>query len=276
MRTGTGVGGRIADLLGDVNPTSPISMNVSTAGTNVFQSGAVSREFGIDPREGGAPNAAGYGQGEEGSEIIRPALDRILADSRRNLLRAAYGDRFAEALRAGEDFNAAIAGTPALATSFAGDPFSAQLGLVARVIAARDALAARRQTFFVIYGGWDHHDGLLENQARMLPALAAGLASFRDAMIELGVHGDVTTFTISDFGRTLTSNGKGSDHGWGGNQMVLGGSVNGACCTAPSRRSRRARPWMSAVDASSRRSPSMPSTPTWRSGMASQRRSCRG
>ena len=226
-RSGAGVGGRIADLLGDVNPTSPISMNVSTSGTNVFQSGAISREFSIDPREGGAPSAAGYGRGEEGEAIIRPAVDAILAEGRANLLRAAYGTRFAEALAAGEAFNDAVAGAPDFTTPFAADPFSQQLALIAKVIASRGALSATRQTFFVTFGGWDHHDGLIENQAAMLPAIAAGLTAFRDAMVQLGTHGDVTTFTISDFGRTLTSNGRGSDHGWGGNQIVMGGGVNG-------------------------------------------------
>ena len=226
-RLGTGVGGRIADLLGDVNPASPISMNVSTSGTNVFQSGRESTEFAVDPRAGGAPSAAGYAEGEEGSEIIRPAVDAILAEGRRSLFRAAYGRRFADALVAGEAFNEALEGAPSFTTPFADDAFSQQLALIARVIASRGTLGASRQTFFVTYGGWDHHEGLIENQARMLPAVATGLTAFRDAMVELGVHGDVTTFTISDFGRTLTSNGRGSDHGWGGNQMVLGGGVAG-------------------------------------------------
>ena len=61
----------------------------------------------------------------------------------------------------------------------------------------------------------------------MLPVISGGLQEFRDALIELGVFDDVTTFTISDFGRTLTSNGRGSDHGWGGHQIVMGGAVNG-------------------------------------------------
>ena len=95
------------------------------------------------------------------------------------------------------------------------------------MITARGALGACRQTFFVQVGGWDHHDEVLDNQAAMLPAISRGLAEFRDALVELGVYPDVTTFTISDFGRTLTSNGKGSDHGWGGHQLVMGGSVSG-------------------------------------------------
>lgn len=226
-RIATGVGGRIADLLGAVNPGSPVAMNISTSGTNTFHAGALSREYSIDPRAGGAPTAAGYASGEEGSEIIRPALDALLAGTDGQLLRSAYGQRFSGALAAGEAFNAALATGTIPTTVFPDDPFSQQLELIARVIGARDALGATRQTFFVTYGGWDHHDELLDNQARMLPPLASGLAAFRDAMMELGVHGDVTTFTISDFGRTLTSNGRGSDHGWGGNQMVMGGAVLG-------------------------------------------------
>ena len=85
----------------------------------------------------------------------------------------------------------------------------------------------RRQTFFVLFGGWDHHDETLANQARMLPLLSRALREFYDATDELGVADQVTTFTISDFGRTLTSNGRGSDHGWGGNQIVMGGAVHG-------------------------------------------------
>ena len=61
----------------------------------------------------------------------------------------------------------------------------------------------------------------------MLPALDAGLGQFVTSMEELGLSEQVTTFTISDFGRTLTSNGKGSDHGWAGNAMMLGGAVQG-------------------------------------------------
>ena len=227
VRTGRGVGGRIADLLGDVNGVVPVSMNLSVSGTNVFQSGAASREYAIDPRSGGAPVPAGYGEDAEGGEILTPAIDAMLAAPRSRILRAAYGERFAAALAAGEAFNDALAATPVPATPFPASPFGDALALIAHVIAARGALGPVRQTFFVNFGGWDHHDDVLDNQAAMLPVVGHGLAAFRDAMVELGVHGRVTTFTISDFGRTLSSNGKGSDHGWGGNALILGGAVNG-------------------------------------------------
>jgi uncharacterized protein (DUF1501 family) len=223
-RSTRGVGGRLADLLGDLNVSSPVSMNVSVSGSNRFQGGAATSEYVLDPRTGGAPIPAGYGEREE---IVTPALDSILEGARDSLLRRTYGNRLERALESGTAVNAALEAAVPLTTSFGTDPFGRSMELIARVIAAREALGARRQTFFVQYGGWDHHDEVLDNMARMLPSLAAGLVSFRNAMVELGVHDDVTTFSISDFGRTLTSNGRGSDHGWGGNQMVMGGAVNG-------------------------------------------------
>ena len=61
----------------------------------------------------------------------------------------------------------------------------------------------------------------------MLPIISRGLSEFRDALTAIDVFDKVTTFTSSDFARTLTSNGKGSDHGWGGHHMVMGGAVDG-------------------------------------------------
>jgi len=99
--------------------------------------------------------------------------------------------------------------------------------MIAKTIAARDMLGAQRQTFFVVFGGWDHHDEVINNQEYMLSIVSKAMKEFYDATAELGVQNDVTTFTISDFARTLTSNGNGSDHAWGGNAMVMGGGVKG-------------------------------------------------
>mgnify|MGYP001793755155 FL=1 len=105
--------------------------------------------------------------------------------------------------------------------------------MIARTIAARNSLNVCRQTFYVTFGGWDHHDELTNNQNAMLGVVSQALNDFNNAMNELGVSNDVTTFTISDFGRTLTSNGNGTDHAWGGNVMVMGGSVNGGQVYGP-------------------------------------------
>jgi uncharacterized protein (DUF1501 family) len=125
------------------------------------------------------------------------------------------------------EFSAAIAGLPPLMTQFSQTQLSQEFRMIAQTIQARQTLGMCRQTFFVSMGGWDHHDEVLLNQETMLPIVSAALSEFNSAMIELGVENDVTTFTASDFGRTLTSNGRGSDHAWGGNHMIMGGAVQG-------------------------------------------------
>jgi len=103
-----------------------------------------------------------------------------------------------------------------------------QFKMVAQVIAAREELGFSRQTFFINFVGLDHHDAVLENQAAKLPQFSAAIGAFYETRDELNMSNIVMTFTISDFSRMLTSNGNGSDHGWGGNALVVGGSVNGA------------------------------------------------
>jgi uncharacterized protein (DUF1501 family) len=99
--------------------------------------------------------------------------------------------------------------------------------MAAYTIAAHEALNMKRQIFFIDFGGWDHHDEVLNAQNEMFYDLDTALGEFSAALDELGLADQVTTFTISEFGRTLTSNGNGTDHAWGGNVMVMGGQVKG-------------------------------------------------
>ncbi|HEU4602648.1 MAG TPA: DUF1501 domain-containing protein, partial [Steroidobacteraceae bacterium] len=114
-----------------------------------------------------------------------------------------------------------------LNTSFAANPLANQLKIVARLIGARTALGLKRQVFFVSMGGFDNHNLLMQDHPKLMSSLDAALTAFYQATAELGVADKVTTFTASDFGRTLSSNSDGSDHGWGGHHFVLGGAVNG-------------------------------------------------
>ena len=100
--------------------------------------------------------------------------------------------------------------------------------MVARLIAARNMLGVKRQVFYVTApGGYDLHDNLITQQARNLDWMSAGISAFQSAMDSLGISQQVTLFTGSEFGRTLTSNGDGSDHGWGNHHFVVGGAVKG-------------------------------------------------
>ena len=112
-------------------------------------------------------------------------------------------------------------------TAFSETPLSQELRKVAQTIKASSELGLQQQTFFLRYIGWDHHDELLDTQAGMLRVLSRALGEFQAALVEMGLDDQVVTFTGSDFGRTLTSNGNGTDHGWGGHHIVTGGAVRG-------------------------------------------------
>jgi uncharacterized protein (DUF1501 family) len=106
-------------------------------------------------------------------------------------------------------------------------PLATQLRTVAKLISARASLSMSRQIFFVSTGGFDQHDDLVADQPGLLGNISSSVKSFYDALTEMGMENSVTLFTHSDFGRTLTSNGDGSDHAWGGVQLVVGGAVRG-------------------------------------------------
>lgn len=115
-------------------------------------------------------------------------------------------------------------------TSFGADSLSAQMKIIAQLIAAGASgsnMGVKRQVFFVSLGGFDLHDNLMANHSNLLKNVNDAMHSFYKATEQLGLADQVTTFTASDFGRTLASNGDGSDHGWGSHHMVMGGAVNG-------------------------------------------------
>ncbi len=104
-----------------------------------------------------------------------------------------------------------------------------QLAMVARLIKVRQSLGQNRNIFFVSLGGFDTHSTQMPDngQPRLLRRISRALGSFYTALEEMGMENNVTTFTASEFSRTLNSNGDGSDHGWGGQSLVMGGSVDG-------------------------------------------------
>jgi uncharacterized protein (DUF1501 family) len=116
-------------------------------------------------------------------------------------------------------------------SAFKTDPLSNQLKIIARLIdfasKSGSTLGVKRQVFFASLGGFDLHDNLMSNHSGLLQYVNDAMYSFYKATEQLGITKQVTTFTASDFGRTLSSNGDGSDHGWGSHHMVMGGAVDG-------------------------------------------------
>jgi uncharacterized protein (DUF1501 family) len=109
----------------------------------------------------------------------------------------------------------------------ANNSLAAQLSVVARIIFARGGLTANRQVFFVSTGGFDNHDFLLNDHNLRMQSVNGAVDAFYQWLQQMQMENNVTLFTASDFGRTLTSNGDGSDHGWGAHHFVVGGAVQG-------------------------------------------------
>lgn len=123
-------------------------------------------------------------------------------------------------------FSDALSGVN-LNTPFPNSPTGRNLKMIANIIGARGPLSMNRQIFYLVRGGWDHHTEVLDSQDALFSEIDPAIGAFWDALVEMGLEDQVTLFTASDFGRTLTTNGRGSDHAWGGNQCVVGGAVQG-------------------------------------------------
>lgn len=104
---------------------------------------------------------------------------------------------------------------------------ASNLRMIARLISAREELGLKRQIFFVRAGAWDTHGNQTTAHANLLSSLNGAMDAFYQTTEELGKADTVTTFTTSEFGRSSTSNGDGTDHGWGGHQLIMGGAVKG-------------------------------------------------
>lgn len=220
-----GWGGRMADIVNDqVNTNGLVSMNVALNSVNIFQTGENIFPYTISSN--GATRLGNYGGNGAFGRMFTQATDGVLGSTYQNVLKQSFAQSRRDAIDSAMEFQDATLDIP-LATPFPESPLGGQLKMVAQTIAARGALGNNRQTFFVSAGGYDNHNELLVNQQGLLAGLSEALSAFYSATEELGVADQVTSFTASDFGRTLTSNGRGSDHAWGGNQMVMGGAVNG-------------------------------------------------
>ena len=212
----TGWGGRLADILFTTNENEDISMNISLDEGNLFQKGRDVLPYVIRSNSSGG-SVAINGSTSNGfyQQLKRQTLDNLLDATYQNAFHKAYAGSVKSAIGNSFEFSSALGQVDDFNTTFADDTLSRRLRMTARTIAASDALRVRRQTFFVRFGGFDNHDDINEHTTRMA-TLNDALGSFYSALEEIGVADQVTTFTISDFGRKLVSNGSGSDHAWGG------------------------------------------------------------
>jgi len=220
----TGWGGRTADLLHSLNGNAQVSMSMSLAGSNVFQVGDLVTQYQLST--GGSIGLDNFTDGPNGDPVSR-AIRSLLANQTGSLLVGAAGGVTQRALDNNQLLQSALDQAPALNTVFPDSYLGAQLQMVARLISVRAALGLSRQVFFCAADGYDTHGDQLATQDVLLDDLSTSLTAFYAATNELAVAPNVTTFTASDFGRTLPGNGGGSDHGWGSHQLIVGGAVQG-------------------------------------------------
>lgn len=216
-----GWAGRAADLLAPTLPEQALPIGVTLGGANLLQTGRNQVGFALNP--GGPVQAPFHRRGT----VLHELYPELLAAAHPHL----FVQEYARGQLRGLDYNQRIAealtGAPAVSVSFPDDRLGQQLAAVARMIAVRAPLGVQRQIFFVGLGGFDTHADQLPRHHDLLRSLSQGLDSFYRATELLGVAGSVTSFTVSDFGRSLSVNGDGTDHGWSSHQLIVGGAVRG-------------------------------------------------
>jgi uncharacterized protein (DUF1501 family) len=238
-------------LIDDSLPTGSISLSVSMAGSNIWEVGDIVNQFQVGT--GGAVTFTNYSGARKTlmDKILREPInggDALLDAERRNLNVRDFRNVNERALRNGasltealrlltttsdphKSWNTAINtafGIPATVASYNNLPgIEQQLHTIARIIAEREYLGMSRQIFFCSIGGFDTHGDQPAAHNNLMAAVSRAMAKFYAATEALTVAQAVTTFSISDFGRTFKSNGLGTDHAWSNHHMIMGGAVSG-------------------------------------------------
>ena len=220
-----GWGGRVADIVASLNGVQNVATAIAVNGRSGFQQGATvspflvssNGNFGYDSYDATSRDALSVGFGE------------MINAPRSHLFEAAWNDTIKRGITTQAVFQEALSRASPLVTTFPGSGLGDQLRTVARLIAARPSFGVKRQVFFCSIGGFDTHGiDQLQDQGNLLGIVSEAMSAFYRATVELGVASQVTSFTMSDFGRDFPANGSGgSDHGWGSHHVVLGGAVKG-------------------------------------------------
>ena len=224
-----GWGGRFGDFMQAANANRFSSFtSVTTFGNQVFVNGFNVSGFNLSPSGGETVDylSRTFGRSNLFNDAFRKNLYGLNAEYT-NLFHKDVGTITENAIEDNLFVRNTFASSPDPITAFPETSLGGQLRIVAKMIAAREALGLSRQIYFVADNGHDTHF----NQATALPErqqeISQAMAAFYDETVAMGIPESVTTFTASDFGRSLVPNSSGTDHGWGSHHMVMGGAVNG-------------------------------------------------
>jgi uncharacterized protein (DUF1501 family) len=222
-----GWGGRVADRVAGMNGASGVPMNISVTGNDVFLVGQSAVPFSV-PTSG---NFGLQGFNNSAQSTARTnAMQQLFGLDRDKIQVRAAGDVISRAVNASTALNTIINNaSSAAAAAFNGlnTGLSRQLLAIAKLIEGRNQLGLQRQIFFASQGGYDTHQNQIQDQGSRFSELGPALLAFYNAMTALGALDQVALFTLSDFSRTLQVNDGGSDHAWGNNHLILGGTVKG-------------------------------------------------
>jgi uncharacterized protein (DUF1501 family) len=222
LESDSGWGGRSVDAISQGTPKFPTAISIS--GNSLFLSGRQASPAVVIP---GA--ALGLSSDDGAADAVRnQALQQMLTFSSGLTLVRQESEILKSGISSEQALATALAGAPALVTVFPKTSLGAQLQQVAQIIQVRSNLGAAQQLFFCSLGGFDTHSAQLGTQIALFTELSQSINAFYSATEQLGVAPQGTTFTASDFGRSCQPNSTGgTDHAWGNNQLVVGGSVKG-------------------------------------------------
>ena len=224
-----GWAGLTADRLSVLNPGMTIPMSLSMSGQNRLQAGQLVQPYSVT--SSGPAGLSSYTGSVGGAKMN--ALEELLGQTYADPLSRRYRNTLQNSIDWYQTLNTALKSASDVSAYFPAkgvNSIADSMQEIAKIISVRGTLKAKRQIFFVSYGSFDTHDGQLDansGQPHLFATISQALASFYNATVGLGVQNSVTSFTFSEFARTLNSNGDGTDHAWGGVQLALGGSVHG-------------------------------------------------
>jgi uncharacterized protein (DUF1501 family) len=224
----TGWGGRLGDRMAAINGSAIYPMVTSVAGSNLFMNGVSTVPLVLPPT--GTFRLNGFNT-TPASQARYAAMVELLNQDQGTPLVDGASDVTTQAIQISGLIDPIITSTNSrVERMFAklGTGIGNQLLRVAKIIEKRHLLGVRRQIFFCSIGGFDTHNGQVSSQASLFNQLGLAMATFYRAIVKLGVESQVTTFTLSDFGRTFVpASGAGTDHAWGNHHFVMGGAVRG-------------------------------------------------
>lgn len=220
-----GWAGRISDVMSSANAPSKFPTITSVAGNSILTQGVNTSPVTINPGQ-----TFGYSRFDTSAQSVarQTSAQQLLTLNTGVSLVQAAATQASDAWTESKTLADAMASAPTMATTFPTTGIGRQFQQIAKIMQVRSALGMKRQIFFASLGGFDTHSAQIAAQDSLFAQLGPAMGAFYNATVELGIAPNVTSFTLSDFGRTLQPDSDaGTDHAWGSHHVIMGGAVKG-------------------------------------------------